>query len=168
MSAIKTILYATDFSESSRAVFPLAYALARADDARLIVLHVVPARAPKGGFAPDLEPTAAFEADWKSYRDDMENRLMGLKPPTLGVQVERLLKEGDAAETILHTATEYGCDLIVMGTHGRTGEILRLMGSVAEQVSRHAPCAVLTFRIGGAMTEPARAYLMETASEPEA
>jgi nucleotide-binding universal stress UspA family protein len=89
--------------------------------------------------------------------------LLNLNPPDSGVRIERLLKEGDAAETILHTANQLGSDLIVMGTHGRTGEFLRLMGSVAERVSREAPCAVLTFRIGGAMSEPAREYLLETA-----
>jgi universal stress protein A len=162
MSAIKTILYATDFSECSRAVFPLACALA-GDGARLIALHVIPARAPKSGYAPDLEPTVAFEEDWKSYRDEMEGRLLNLEPPNPRVKVERMLKEGDAAEVILHAANETGCDLIVLGTHGRTGEFLRLMGSVAEQVSRHAPCAVLTFRIGGDTSDPARAYLLETA-----
>jgi nucleotide-binding universal stress UspA family protein len=162
MSAIKTILYATDFSECSQAVFPLACALS-ADGARLIILHVVPARAPKSGYSPDLEPTTAFEEDWKSYRDEMESRLLDLKPPDPGVKVERMLKEGDAAEVILHTANGMGCDLIVMGTHGRSGEFLRLMGSVAERVSRHAPCAVLTFRIGGDMSDPARACLLETA-----
>jgi nucleotide-binding universal stress UspA family protein len=163
MSGMKTILYATDFSECSKAVFPLACALARAGDARLIVLHVVPAGAPKGGFTPNLEPTAAYEADWKSYRDEMEKRLMGLEAPVAEIHMERVLKEGDAAETILHTANETGSDLIVMGTHGRTGEFLRVMGSVAEYVSLHAPCAVLTFRVGGEMTEPARGYLLEMA-----
>lgn len=161
MSAIKTILYATDFSEYSRAVFPLVCALAEGG-ARLIALHVVPARAPKSGFTPGLEPTTAFEADWKSYRDEMENRLWALEPPDPRVTVEHLLKEGDTAEVILHTANEKGCDLIVLGTHGRSDEFLRLMGSVAERVSCHAPCAVLAFRIGGAMSDPARAYLLET------
>jgi nucleotide-binding universal stress UspA family protein len=163
MSAIKTILYATDFSECSRAVFPLACTLASVNAARLIVLHVVPAHAPKAGFSPELEPTKDFEEDWKSYRDEMESRLARLAPPDRHVKMERVLKEGYAAEVILHTANETGSDLIVMGTHGRTGEFLRLMGSVTERVSRHAPCAMLTFRIGGDMSEPSRAYLLETA-----
>ena len=163
MSAMKTILYATDFSECSKAVFPLARALASEDGSRLIVLHVVPAHAPKEGFLPNLEPTTAFEEDWKSYRDEMEKRLWSLKGPEDRGKVEFVLKEGDAAETILSTANETGSDLIVMGTHGRSGEFLRLMGSVAEEVSRHAPCAVLTFRIGGKMTEPAREYLLGAA-----
>ena len=154
MSAIKTILYPTDFSECSRAVFPMACSLARDQNARLIILHVVPARAPAGGFAPSLEPTKAFEEDWKSYRDEMETRLQSMKPPAPSGKVEHVLKEGDAAESILRTASETACDLIVMGTHGRSGAFLHLMGSVAEQASRHAPCAVFTFRIGGAMSEP--------------
>src|SRR5678816_1037870 len=59
---------------------------------------------------------------------------------------EVLLKTGDARDTINQTAKELGCDLIVMGTHGRRGLSRALLGSVAETVVRSAPCPVLTVR----------------------
>jgi nucleotide-binding universal stress UspA family protein len=63
-----------------------------------------------------------------------------------GLPVEYRLLEGDPARTILETARETGCDLIVMGTHGRSGLGRFLMGSVAERVLRKAPCPVLTLK----------------------
>jgi len=58
--------------------------------------------------------------------------------------VEHRLEEGDTAKVILDVALEIGAGLIVMGTHGRTGLGRLLLGSVAEQVLRKAPCPVLT------------------------
>lgn len=163
MTAIKTILYPTDFSECSRAAYPMACSLARDQDARLIVLHVVPAREPMPFGAMKLEPTEALESDLKSYHDEMQKRLERLEVPDPCIRIERRLREGDAAPIILREANEVACDLIVMGTHGRSGAFRQLMGSVADQVSRRAPCAVLTFRMGGAVSEPARACLVGTA-----
>jgi nucleotide-binding universal stress UspA family protein len=62
------------------------------------------------------------------------------------VAVEQRLAEGDPAAEILHLATDTGCDMIVLGTHGRTGLDRLLMGSVAEQIVRKAPCPVLTVK----------------------
>src|SRR5438105_11382148 len=62
------------------------------------------------------------------------------------VRAERMLGRGDAAAEIIRVARELPADLIVMGTHGRTGIGRLLMGSVAEHVMRHAPCPVLTVR----------------------
>jgi nucleotide-binding universal stress UspA family protein len=64
-----------------------------------------------------------------------------LKPPA-----ERRLEEGDPATEICRVANEAGCELIAIGTHGRTGLGRLLMGSVAEQVVRRAPCPVLTVK----------------------
>jgi nucleotide-binding universal stress UspA family protein len=165
MSAAKTILYPTDFSECSRAAFPLACSLARDQDALLVLLHVVPARNPDPFCSMNVESTEALEGDLKNYHDEMEARLAGLNPPEPATRVTRLVREGEAAGAILRAAGEVACDLIVMGTHGRTGEFHRLMGSVAEQVSRRAPCAVLTFRMGGAMSEPAKECLVGAARD---
>ena len=76
-------------------------------------------------------------------RDDARAQLDGLIVPG-GVPVERRLAEGDPADVILHFARQTPADLVVMGTHGRTGLGRVLMGSVAEQVVRKAPCPVLT------------------------
>jgi nucleotide-binding universal stress UspA family protein len=66
--------------------------------------------------------------------------------PGPSVLVERRLEEGDPIGEILRAAAEVPCDLIVMGTHGRTGLARLLMGSVAEEVVRKAPCPVVTVK----------------------
>jgi nucleotide-binding universal stress UspA family protein len=69
-----------------------------------------------------------------------------MRPSDPKVRVRYLLVEGNPAAEILSAAREGNCDLIVMGTHGRTGLNRLLMGSVAEEVVRKAPCPVLTVR----------------------
>jgi nucleotide-binding universal stress UspA family protein len=135
MLPVRTVLHPTDFSERSDHAFRLACALARDCGARLFVLHVL--RSPLvlyGGGAP---PPGAGQAE------EEWNKLRQLQPRATGVQVVPCLAEGDPAEAILRAARETRCDLILMGTHGRTGLGRLLMGSVAEQVVRKAPCAVL-------------------------
>jgi universal stress protein A len=61
---------------------------------------------------------------------------------------------GTATDQIVGAAVDYGSDLVVMGTHGRTGLEHLLLGSVAEQVIRLAPCPVLTVRQGSATVQP--------------
>jgi nucleotide-binding universal stress UspA family protein len=63
-----------------------------------------------------------------------------------GVLWEKQTREGRAAQGIADAAIDVGADLIVIGTHGRTGIAHMLLGSVAEQVVRTAPCSVLTIR----------------------
>jgi nucleotide-binding universal stress UspA family protein len=146
MKPIKIILHPTDFSENSTSALELACSLARDQRARLILLHVVPP-------APDvfwLEDFAArpraehLEEDLRAYRNEMEQKLHQLRVPDPGCPVERHLREGNVPAAILHMAEETMCDLIVMGTHGQTGPGRGLMGSVAEAVTRGAPCPVLT------------------------
>jgi nucleotide-binding universal stress UspA family protein len=137
MLAIKTILYPTDFSERAGFAFDLACALARDHGARLVVLHVIELPAPLGGDAGMYVPVPA--ADWVVLRE----KLQQLRPAP-GVAVEHRLAEGDPAAEIVYAAGEVKADLVVMGTHGRTGLRRLLMGSVAEQVVREAPCPVLT------------------------
>ena len=68
--------------------------------------------------------------------------------PAEGVQLETKLEVGEAAPSIVRFAREAGCELIVMGTHGRSGLERLILGSVAEHVLRQAPCPVLTVREG--------------------
>ena len=78
---------------------------------------------------------------------ELRGELDKLQPPDASIQIERVLKEGgDAGTEILRMAKEISSDLIVMGTHGRTGLSRLLMGSVAEAVSRKAHCPVLTVK----------------------
>ncbi len=148
MLPIRTILHATDFSERSKMAFDLAVSLARDYAARLVLLHVrqpvVGAWGEFGYIPPDARETPEVIA----------RRLQELSADAK-VSVERQIAEGDAAEAILHAARETQCDLIVIGTHGRTGLGRLLMGSVAEQVLRKAPCPVLTVKTPFAKAAPA-------------
>jgi nucleotide-binding universal stress UspA family protein len=130
MLPIQTILHPTDFSQRSHHALELAFALARDCGARLIILHVMP--------VPIQQK--------RLYREEMEGELLGMRVPDPQVRVERRLEEGDPATQILRVAQETNCDLIVMGSHGRTGLDRLLMGSVAEEVVRRASCAVLTVK----------------------
>jgi nucleotide-binding universal stress UspA family protein len=140
MLPIRTILHATDFSVDSTAAFGLACSLARDLGARLVLLHVKPTEVDAGGFFYPLPPDPA------QVRGALLHRLWQLRPPDPAVRVEHVLREGDPAREILAAAHEAACDLIVLGTHGRTGINRLLTGSVAEAVLRRAPCPVLTLR----------------------
>ncbi len=152
MTGIKTILHPTDFSEHAGRAFRLACSLARDHGARLILLHVQPTLAVVGGVdGPVAIPVPEDQSA-------LLERLNNLRPGDDAFAVEHSLRVGDAAEEIVRLAEEAGCDLIVMGTHGRTGLRRLLMGSVAEDVLRAAPCPVLTVKhpIPGAEPGPGR------------
>jgi nucleotide-binding universal stress UspA family protein len=141
MLAIKTIVHPTDFSERSDYAFALACSLAGDYGARVVVLHV--------GGQPVIctgEGVIAMESQW--YRESMMAQLQERWPKNPAVSTEhRLLLDGDPATAILQVARDSKADLIVMGTHGRTGLGRVLMGSVAEAVVRKAPCPVLTVKL---------------------
>jgi nucleotide-binding universal stress UspA family protein len=141
MLAIRTILHPTDFSERSEYAFRLACSLARDHGARLLVLHVVPP--PQSVGYGEMPVTFPLSPD---YREELEDKLRQFKSADPKLRVECRLEEGFAANEILRTAQETEADLIVMGTHGRTGLGRLLMGSVAEQVVRKASRPVLTVK----------------------
>lgn len=155
MLAIHTILHPTDFSERSEYAFRLACSLARDHGAKLVVLHVYP---PPQTVAYEAMPM--LPAYPPGFRKELENRLRSLKAPT-EVPVEYRLEEGFAATEVVRLARELPCDLIVMGTHGRTGLSRLVLGSVAEQVLRKAECPVLTVKgpLPGLAEEPATKVL---------
>ena len=138
MLAIRRILHPTDFSEQSKAAFELACSLARDYSAELVVLHVhlTPIFAPDGIVMP--VPTEDL------HRARIQ--LYELQADDPRVTIKHVLVEGDAVDQILKHAQTDGVDLIVMGTHGSSGLVRLLMGSVAESVTRKAVCPVLTLR----------------------
>lgn len=91
-------------------------------------------------------------------REDLLKELHEVRPEDATVSVEHLLVEGDPVGAILKISQERQCDLIVMGSHGRTGLHRLLMGSVAEQVLRKATCPVVTVKtpIPAISPEPSR------------
>jgi nucleotide-binding universal stress UspA family protein len=140
MLTLETILHPTDFSERSAYAFRLACSLARDHGARLIVMHILP---PPQTVAYEAMPMLPMHPP--TYRKELEAKLHNLKVPE-GVEVEYRLEEGFASAEIVRLASELPCDLIVMGTHGRSGFGRFLLGSVAEQVLRKASCPVLTVK----------------------
>ena len=144
MLSIRTILYPADFSEQSGHAFQFACSLARDYRARLIVLHVLelPVLTYSGVMTPPPPPLPSTEE-----LDAVREQLHRIKPPDPAACVEYLLEQGDPATIVLEVAQERQCDLIGMGTHGRTGLGRLLMGSVAEQVVRQASCPVLTVKM---------------------
>jgi nucleotide-binding universal stress UspA family protein len=136
MFPIHMILHPTDFSERSANALQLACALGCDYGARIVILHVV-------------APPAIIYGDWIVPPDPHESssqateQIEHLEIPAAS-RAERRVEEGDPALTILQVAGEINADLIVMGTHGRTGIGRLLMGSVAEEVVRRAVCPVLT------------------------
>ncbi len=135
----KIILFPTDFSSCSDAPLEYATALARDMDAALLIVHVEePPMAYGGGemYYGITEPDLA----------ELGRMLAKIVPTDPAVPCEHRLLSGNPARTIVELAKEEEVDLIVLGTHGRTGFRRLLMGSIAEAVVRTAPCPVLTLK----------------------
>lgn len=138
---VRTILHPTDFSTPAKNAFDRACALARDYGARLVVVHVKPIAPIVGS-----EFGTVFPPEPAGVSEGLRNQLASVRPEDAAIPVEHHLLEGDAGGQILRLAGECRCDLIVMGTHGRTGLGRLLLGSVAEAVVRKAPCPVLTIK----------------------
>jgi nucleotide-binding universal stress UspA family protein len=141
MFPVKTILHPTDFSDSSRCAFVLASSLAREHGARLVVLYVNQTLGPMVAFDEIITGLSP-----RKYREKLSELIHRLRPAHPEVSVEYRLEDGAAVDKILRTAEQAGCDLIVMGTHGRSAVGRTLLGSVAQQVVRKALCTVVTVR----------------------
>jgi nucleotide-binding universal stress UspA family protein len=137
---IRCILHPTDFSQPSANAFLVARALARDYGARLILLHVH--QAPAHGTAGEAPVPPPTPID----REGLQSQLRAVQAAHPEMRIEYRLAEGNPATTILDVAREMACDVIVMGTHGRTGRERLLMGSVAENIVRSAACPVLAVK----------------------
>jgi nucleotide-binding universal stress UspA family protein len=146
MINVQRILYPTDFSSYSNQAYFHALALAGTHGASLTIVHVlVPGSKP-------LDEESDLPADKKYWRDQLEQ----IHPLDSSIPVEHFLLEGDPATQIVQHARDSGIDLIVMGTHGRTGTERLLVGSVAEKVMRESRCSVLVVKLpkGAPLTRP--------------
>ena len=141
---MRKIVVATDFSAASRPAFAAALDLARRDGARLVVLHVMMPPSPFVG--ADL-PGSWLELEARARRD-AERRLAAAvsQAERAGIATTGTLVKGAPAEVIVRVARREGADLIVIGTHGRSGLGRLFMGSVAARVLGTAKCPVLTVR----------------------
>ncbi len=154
MQPFRTILFAADFSENSKEAFEAACSLAVDPETRLVVLYVAePSYIPQepvayGQLTVQFLPT---DPD-KARHDELKRKLRELYVPTRPVDVAYRTSEGNVAAEVVRIAKEVGGDVIVMGTHGRTGLRRLLAGSVAVAVLRGAACPVLALR----SAEPSR------------
>ena len=143
----RKILFSTDFSNNSQPALEMATALARDSGAELVVLHVQDLLVDFGGG----EMYFFAEPDNK----EVTRQLSAVVPTDATVPYQHRLVIGQPGRTILQVADEEGVDMIVMGTHGRTGLSRLLMGSVAEEVVRNAKCPVLTVKSAAPATAEA-------------
>jgi len=141
MLSVKTILHPTDFSPNAEHAFLTACSLAKDYKARLILLHVT---APIVSVLPEPVPNPLKPAE---SQESLKWKFSWPQPPDPTIEVEHRVAEGDPPEEILRLALAVPCDMIVMGTQGRTGLERLLIGSVAEEVLRKASCPVLTIKM---------------------
>lgn len=136
MESFQRILCPIDFSETSMAAFRYADRLANVSGAELLLLHAFdsPESYDLLGQTQPVDP--ALGAQLESYRSASPK-----------VKVTHALHAGHPGEVICWFGEDRNCDLIVMGTHGRTGLKHLFMGSVAEHVLRHSRCPVLVVRM---------------------
>lgn len=138
MIRVQKILYPTDFSSYSNQAYFHAISLAQKHGASLTMLFVYnPDRATTPGSTGDIE------ADRQYWREQLEQ----IRPLDQGISVRHVMLEGDPAGEIVKFSRDAGIDLIVIGTHGRTGLDRLLMGSVAEKVLRDAVCSVFVVKL---------------------
>jgi nucleotide-binding universal stress UspA family protein len=156
---VQHVLVPIDFSATADQALTYAIALAQQLQARLTLLHVL-----------DLTPMTMDEMTAgvvTTYLDDLETDAQHLlqasreRVQRAGLQAESLLVQGTPTQTIVDTAGEQGVDLIIMGTHGRTGLAHVFLGSVAEHVVRQGPCPVLVVRRAPDPSAPAGETLPE-------
>lgn len=145
----KKILFCTDFSENSHYAFSYALDLARVYNAKLLILHVI------------VEPVCYYWSTPKGERELIAKQAERVEQEINAHYLQKLGEfkdyeilpcetgEGGAFYKIIQVARKESADLIVMGTHGRTGFDHLILGSTAENVVRKSPCPVLTVRLPG-------------------
>ncbi len=142
MDAIQKILVPTDFSAHADEAFRVAHTLARAVGAEVILFHVAhpPAVVSEGG--------RLLADSGKGKATNLWDRFQSIQPtdPKVRVEHEVIVTDRPGAAHILEILDKLGCDLIVMGTHGRSWLKHRLCGSVTEEVVRRARCPVMVVK----------------------
>ena len=146
MIALKRVLIPVDFGENSAQVLHYGLDLAKKFDAEVHLLHIIEDRAaiaagPDGFYRLPGETVVEMV-------EETQKKLEEVEFPEGFQEMGRTchVSEGAPFVEIIQYAKKHDIDLIVMGTHGKTGIVHMLMGSVAERVVRKAPCPVLTIR----------------------
>lgn len=138
--SLKRIMYATDFSASSHDCIAIVGALARRYQAEVYIANVSPPM-PYTMATPEAVCLVENQRE-RAIRLDMEKLLHS--PELKGVAASTIIEAGDPAEELRRAVRDYDIDLAVLGTHGRTGLLRLLMGSLAEELLRSLACPVLT------------------------
>ena len=144
MSRIKRLLMPTDFSPASDIAFEYALDLAVREGASIHMLHVID----DSNFSSAYREAAAMPGLWEQLVAETWRRLEEARSQctAAGIRSTAQVLAGQPAPAITAEATAHDADLIVMGTHGRSGFAHLVLGSVAESVVRTAECPVLTVR----------------------
>lgn len=149
MLSIKRILVPVDFSEGSRCALRKAVMMAETFDAQIDVLHVWEP-------SPYVSPSQLVWMSGEScvFSDRMHaefeqrvRQLVSEEAPEHEARINVIVRAGYTSHDILETLRDEHYDLVVMGTHGRTGLSHLILGSVAERIVRMAPCPVMTIRV---------------------
>ena len=156
-NTITNILVPVDFSPHAEHAFTYATTLAERFGAKLALVYVVDDSFVTGGWSSEIYVSNVPEL-MENLIADADRRLATLKASAaaLGLTAETAVIRGRPAHAIVEHAKNGGFNLIVMGTHGRTGVSHVVMGSVAERVLRKAPCPVLTVRATEALEASAK------------
>jgi nucleotide-binding universal stress UspA family protein len=146
MKRIRRILHPTDFSKASRAAFAQAVDLARTNRSELLLVHVLNPVIPMVGDGY-ISPQVYEQVEASAHAEARAQigRLVA-KARKAGVRVKAAIMEGVPYEQITRAARSKRADLVVIGTHGRTGLAKFFLGSVAGRVVSTASCPVLTVR----------------------
>ncbi|MFQ5956603.1 MAG: universal stress protein [Candidatus Brocadiales bacterium] len=143
MVNIKSVLCPVDYSVCSQEAFKYAAHIARTESAKLYLVHVIDVRSFGHESPLDFDVPKPGEETIKSIREELVKKAAD---EVQGVNIESVVVVGVPVKDILNVAKDKDVDIIVMGTHGRTGLPHMVIGSVAENVVRKAPCPVLTVR----------------------
>lgn len=143
----KRILVPLDGSKLSEAVLPHVEAIAKGLNCEIVLLHVIPLPVP-------VFDTPASPFDHNLLRDQEQDATRYLKEMCAKLEMDEarvnfLVREGDVTQLILDVAHEVQADLIAMSTHGRSGALRWLLGSVTDRIVRHSPIPVLAIRPKG-------------------
>ena len=151
MIRVNKILYPTDFSSYSNQAYFHALGLAEAYGASLTILYV---------YTPGSDGDDGSGGDRRYWRNQLES----VRPANPNIPVTHVFLEGDPPSEIVRYAADAAVDVIVLGTHGRTGVERLLMGSVAEKVMRDAPCSVLVVKLPRGTRPPERPHVEKVGS----
>lgn len=146
MIQMNTILHPTDFSDTSKHALKYAVSFAKEYDAKLIILHVI--EEITTSLYLDMLQAPPLTELMEEIETQSRKALEDILPPEVreSIKVEYLTRKGVPFLEIIRCAQENRADMIVCGTHGRTGLKHALFGSVAEKVVRKSPCPVLSVR----------------------